>query len=164
MQRVDRILARRYHLQTADRQDAIAEALLACVTAGGAIRVDMDGFFLVIACRRACDFWRRKSRETALTKKVALPEPGKGFEERLLLEEIAQHFFAAKPTLEKSRALRVIRKILAGAGFSEACRTTGIPRGSRRRYRSALQSCFQNVLHSSPGPDASCDCASANRE
>ncbi len=150
VQRVDKILACRYRLQTDDRQDVIAAALLACVRASKVIRTNMNGFFRVVACRRACDFCRRKSRKDDVVSQIEPPEPGREFEERILLEEVAERFFADKSPREKRRALQIVRSLLAGAGFSEACRTAGIPLGSRTRYRSALQRCFQNVLHWSP--------------
>jgi hypothetical protein len=41
----------------------------------------------------------------------------------------------------------VVREVLDGASFAEACQSAGIPRGSQGRYRHALQRCFQTVLH-----------------
>ncbi len=146
VQRVDKILARTYHLQTADRQDVIAEALLECVRVREAIRKNMDGFFLVVARRRACDFWRRRSREDALAANAAPSNPGKDETQVMLLEEAAACFFAARTPLEGHRAQCAVREILEGATFTEACRAAMIPRGSQGRYRLLLRQCFWDVL------------------
>jgi hypothetical protein len=115
----------------------------------------MDGFFLAVARRRACDFWRRKSREDALTANAAPSNPGKDETEVMLLEEVAARFFAARPPLEGHRAQSVVREILEGAAFTEACRAAMIPRGSQGRYRLLLRQCFWDVLHLDRKPNAS---------
>jgi len=115
----------------------------------------MDGFFLVVACRRACDFWRRKSREEAPKANTAPSNPGKDETEKMLLKEVAVRFFAARATLEEHRAQSVVREILEGATFTEACRAAMIPRGSQGRYRLLLRQCFWDVLHFDRKPNGS---------
>ena len=147
VQRVDRILARHYRLQPADRQDVIAEALLVCFRARGLVRTNINGFFVVVARRRACDFWRHKSHEDALAGKAIPSAPGSDRHGMMLLEEIVETSLAEHPALKRRRAQKVVREVLEGASFTEACRASGIPRGSQGRYRSMLQQCLRDVLH-----------------
>ncbi len=141
------MLARSYRLQAADREDVIAESLLECLKTGGLIQKNVDGFFFVVARRRASDLCRRKMREEAL--------PGDGLSSEahteqgaiMLLQEVAGRFFATRPRLARCRARSVLRDLVDGAGFAEACRSAGIPRGSQGRYRFLLQQCFREVLH-----------------
>jgi predicted nucleic acid-binding Zn-ribbon protein len=61
---------------------------------------------------------------------------------------------AGQPTAKKP-AQRVVREILGGATFTEACRAAMIPRGSQGRYRLLLRKCFWDVLHLDRRPNTS---------
>ena len=63
-----------------------------------------------------------------------------------MLQRIAERFFAHKPQVERLRIQIVLREILDGASFTEACQTAKIPRGSQGRYRKVLQQCFRDTL------------------
>lgn len=154
VQSVDRMLERQYHLQRADRQDAIAEALLECVRARAYAPMNMAGFFVVVARRRACDFWRRRQRQGADKMRCSQADAGSNQNEITVLLDVANRFFASRPALERHRGQVVVREVLEGATFTEACRSAGIPRGSQGRYRSLLQQCFGKALHVRlpPGP------------
>lgn len=154
VQEVDRILARHYRLQPADREDVIAEALLECLRARWLVRTNMNGFFVVVARRRACDFWRRKGREERLAARAPASNPGNE-DGVILIGEVVERFFAGKSPLARCRAQRIVREILDGSAFSEACRAARVPRGSQGRYRSMLQQCLGDVLHLGHKPNAS---------
>ena len=146
VQRVDRILARHYRLQLVDRQDVIAESLLECLRARGLVRTSINGFFVVVARRRACDFWRRKCREERVAAKAPAFISGNE-DEVILIGEVVERFFAGKSPLARCRAQCIVREILDGSTFSEACRAARVPRGSQGRYRTLLRECFRDVLH-----------------
>jgi DNA-directed RNA polymerase specialized sigma24 family protein len=147
VQRVNRLLARNYRLKPADRQDVIADALLECLRAGGEVRRNINSFFIAVARRRACDFWRRKSREDRFATKVLPPNSGDDRNERTLLEEFVEKILAAKSAPKRRRAQKIVHGVLEGASFTEACRAAMIPRGSQGRYRAMLQQCLDDVLH-----------------
>ena len=46
---------------------------------------------------------------------------------------------STRSRLYRRRLLAVTSRILGGATFAEACRASGIPRGSQGRYRKSLQ-------------------------
>ena len=120
----------------------IASALLDFTAMRRTGRECGDGLFLVIAHRRACDFWRAHRVELPLeaaSRVASVPQEARlaerAIEERLL------HSTLERGLLERRRLLRITHRILAGASFTEACRAAGVPRGSQARYRERLR-CF----------------------
>jgi hypothetical protein len=136
-----RVVKRRHHVPDQDVDDVIATALLDFTVVRRSGRECGDGLFLVIAHRRACDFWRAHRDDLPLeaAERVwSVPQDARlaerAIEERLLQSTIR------RGARERRRLLRITHDILAGASFAEACRATGVPRGSQARYRETLKS------------------------
>lgn len=146
LRRADEILLRRFHLQLADRQDVIAQALLDYLRAPTA-NSSSEGLFLTILRRRACDFWRKARREEPISAEPSYSEEYLEETNLQVLQRVANQFFAAKAPSERRRAKHVLAEIVDGASLTEACQIAGISRSSRRRYRYLLQECFREVLH-----------------
>jgi DNA-directed RNA polymerase specialized sigma24 family protein len=142
-----RLLIRQYHAPAQDIDDLIGQALLDFVTVARAGRPCQDGLFLVIARRRACDFWRKRHAELPLD---AARNVGYTLDDTHLQGQIIQRRLAretlSKGHLAKGRLRAITDRILAGSSFSEACKASGIPRGSRGRYRHALRSFVEGLL------------------
>jgi len=155
-----RLLLRQYHAHAQDIDDLIGQALLDFVTVARDGRPCQDGLFLVIVRRRACDFWRRRHAELPLD---AARNVGYTFDDTQLQGQIIQRRLAratlSKSHLAKGRLRAITDRILAGSSFSEACEAIGVPRGSRERYRHALQGFVQTLV---PGHHA--DVARRNGE
>jgi DNA-directed RNA polymerase specialized sigma24 family protein len=134
------LVRRQYQIRAQDVDDIIAQALLDFVKADRRGRPCSDGLFLVIARRRACDFWR--NRRTELPIAAASSVASKMDEGQLLERTIQERLLRAgssRGRINKRRLLGITSRILAGATFAEACRAAGIPRGSQGRYRRTLQ-------------------------
>jgi len=150
-----RLLFRQYHSNAQDIDDLIGQALLDFVAAARTGRPCQDGLFLVILRRRACDFWRRRHAEVPLD---AARDVGYALDDTRLQTQFIQRRLAratlTKGVLAKVRLRAITDRILAGLSFSEACAATGIPRGSRERYRHALRSFVDTIMGTShPGDD-----------
>ncbi len=135
-----RLLARRYHVPAQDVDDVIANAILDFILVGSSGRPCKDGLFLVIAQRRACDFWRAHRSELPLeaASRVAC-ELDKDHLERRAIQERLLRTASVRSRLDTKRLLGIMRAIFAGASFAEACRQTAIPRGSQGHYRRFLR-------------------------
>ena len=118
----------------------IAEALLDYVRAARRGCLCSDGLFLVIVRRRACDFWRGHANELPLKAASSVAcKPNDGpLLERTLRDRLLRLSTARSP-LHRRRLLAITSRIFEGATFAEACRASGIPRGSHGRYRKSLQ-------------------------
>jgi len=138
-----RLLIRHYRIPSADIEDLVAESLLDYLK----VPRRRDGLLLTIAHRRACDFWRRRPVELPLAAaEDAICPPAQDGLDAELLERTASRFLSSRNRLDKERLLRVLHEILAGASFSEACRASGVPRGSQPRYRHTLRQCFESSV------------------
>ncbi len=142
----DDVLRRRYHLQPADRQDIISQAALDYLKSPDQDRIPADRLFLAIVRRRACDFWRQKGREDELLLRGSSSEPMFEYSNLNSLQDIALRFFSTRTPLDRRRAGAILREILGGASFAEACRSARVPRGSQPRYRRLFQDCFRDSL------------------
>jgi DNA-directed RNA polymerase specialized sigma24 family protein len=146
-----RLVRRQYQVRVEDADDVIAEALLDFVREQRRGRPCGDGLFLVIVRRRACDFWRGRRREVPLGSASSV---ACRLDDRHLLEEKIQErllrLSTARSRLHRRRLLSVTKRIFEGATFSEACRASGIPRGSHGRYRLYLRSLLLSVGLDSP--------------
>jgi DNA-directed RNA polymerase specialized sigma24 family protein len=147
-----RLIRRRYHASAQDTDDLVGQALLDFVEAGRGGRPCRDGLFLVIAHRRACDFWRRHRTELPLeaAAAVAYALDDSRLDERILRRRLRQAILAGS-RLDKRRILGITNEILSGASFADACRATGVPRGSQGRYRQALRGLLAVELGLCPG-------------
>jgi hypothetical protein len=144
--RADGMLCRRYHLDVADRQDVIAQALLNYVTVAEEIRASENGLLFVLVRRRACDFLRHRGREGAVLADEISSNSHADQANAGMLQRIAERFFAKKQESEQVRIQIVLREIFDGATFTEACHVARIPRGSQGRYRKVLRQCFRDTL------------------
>jgi DNA-directed RNA polymerase specialized sigma24 family protein len=135
-----RRLARRQRLCREDADDVVAQAFLDFVRADRGGRRCDDGLFLVIVRRRISDFWRSRRSEIPLreTPSVACRIDDRHLVERALQERLLR-MSVARGRLDKRRLLAVTTRIFAGSTFAEACRASGIPRGSQARYRRTLR-------------------------
>jgi len=146
-----RLARRRHNLRREDADDIVAQALLDFVRADRGGRQCDDGLFLVIVRRRISDF--RRSRRSELPLGEA-PSAACRIEDGHLVERTLQErlirMSAARGRLDKRRLLAVTTRIFAGSTFAEACRVSGIPRGSQSRYRRILQELLGTSLDRAP--------------
>jgi hypothetical protein len=133
-----RLLSRNYRVRPEDIDDTIQQALLdfirAVKTEGS---TSQDGLFVVIVRRRAVDSWRRRREPRppgVESRFCARSEPGlESFELREHLSWVMR-----RARLDRGPWPDLVRHILAGDRFPEACKAAGIPEGSRGRYRRRL--------------------------
>ncbi len=143
---VSHLLVNRYHVKSADVDDLLSDITVDYLTALHRDHTSPGGLFITIALRRACDYWRHIQR----LRPVPRSQPAAinlDHLEAAMLQRQLERFLSNWPVLRRDRLLGVLREILGGASFPEACRTMGIPRGSQGRYREALRACFQNTVH-----------------
>jgi len=135
-----RLVRRQYQVGWEDAEDVVAEALLDFVRASRRGAACNDGLFLVIVRRRACDFWRNRRHDLPLgaAEAVACRLNVDSLMERTLRDRLLG-ISSTRSRLYRRRLLAVTSRILGGATFAEACRASGIPRGSQGRYRKSLQ-------------------------
>jgi DNA-directed RNA polymerase specialized sigma24 family protein len=98
-----------------------------------------DGLFLVIARRRASDFWRHRKVERSFRASASTSLPDRERIDSVLIGRSLLRFVRGRTDLEKQRLLEVARAAIEGSSFAEACRIAGIPRGSQGRYREILK-------------------------
>ena len=141
------MIRRKHHIPEQEVDDVVASALLDFTIARSHGRECGDGLFLVIAHRRACDFWRTRHAELPLD---AASRVANSFEDRHLDErEIQQSLFRCtlhRGVIERRRLLWITNRILGGESFSEACRASGVPRGSQTRYRERLRGFLEDPV------------------
>lgn len=136
--RVRRMLTQRLGMQPADAEDVMSEAVLEVLSAPRDYSRS-DGLFLVIARRRAFDFWRHRKVELSFREMPTFSLPDRDHIDSVLLQRSLLRFVQGKTELEQSRVLGVARAVLEGSSYAEACRKSGIPRGSQGRYRETLK-------------------------
>lgn len=146
----ERVLTDRYHVPKSELADLIGQALLDCFAAKKQEAcASQDGLFLVIAQRRGCDFWRRRRFLLPLEAASSLScEPDQARLESESIVRVAVTFTLQETRLDARRVARIVRGILTGLLFEEACRAANVPRGSRGRYRTALRRCFRPLAES----------------
>lgn len=135
---VRRMLTTRYRMQSEDVEDLVSQTFLDCLQASGAGTSD-DGLFLVIARRRVSDFWRHRKVELSFKAASKSSLPDREHIDAVLLERALLRFIQGRTELEKTRILEVARAVVQGYSYAEACRSSGIPRGSQGRYREILK-------------------------
>jgi DNA-directed RNA polymerase specialized sigma24 family protein len=125
-----------------DAEDIVADALLDFVRAGRRGMRLGDGLFLVIVRRRVCDFWRRRRCDVPLGAAVSL---ACGPDEAALLQRSLEDGLrrVRRTRADRERLVGVTTRILAGDTFAEACKATGIPRGSQNRFRKTLRTLLE---------------------
>jgi DNA-directed RNA polymerase specialized sigma24 family protein len=140
------MLLHRHGLQPADAEDVISQSMVDILSAP-ANGSKSDGLFLVIARRRAVDFLRKRAREQSLSagRPLAVP-PERSHLERELLARAIRRYASEKNNLDTARLLAVADSVLDGSSFSQACRESGIPRGSQSRYRKTLGDFLNRLL------------------
>jgi DNA-directed RNA polymerase specialized sigma24 family protein len=146
VERVRRMLFHRNRLQPADVEDVISQSMVDFLSAP-ANPSSNDGLFLVIARRRAADLLRGRARERSLSggrPLTVLPE--RSHLERELLARAIRRYASEKNNLDATRLLAVAVRVLDGSSFSQACRESGIPRGSQSRYRKTLREFLDRLL------------------
>ena len=133
-------------MQPEDLDDVISQSVLDYLRASKAAGRGTNALFLVIARRRACDFYRHRPNDLPLmnAREPSTP-PDREHLESQLLDRILLRFAARHPHLNSRRLLGLVRGMRAGESFAAACRSEGVPRGSRSRYRAALKECFRDV-------------------
>lgn len=135
---VQRMLASRYRMQPEDVEDLISQTFVDFLQAQPDAGKSGDGLFLLIARRRAADFWRHRKVELSLKAGPSSSPPDREHLESVLLERVLIRFVHGSSDLERKRVLEVARAVIAGRSFAEACRDVGIPRGSQGHYRETL--------------------------
>ncbi len=140
--RVRHALLHRFNLQPEDVDDVIGDSFVDYFgnhgnSPGG------DGLFAVIAHRRACDLNRQRRRELPLPAGFQLAAfPDREHLQREELESAIRRFASGRRNLDPNRLLAVVGRVLEGSSLAEACRESGIPRGSQSRYRKTLRLFF----------------------
>ena len=149
-----RLVRRQYQVRYEDADDIIAQALLDFVRAADRCgRRCSDGLFLVIVRRRICDFWRSRRSELPLRAASSVPcRIDDGHLVERTLQERLLRVSTARGRLDRRRLLAVTTQIFAGSTFAEACRASGIPRGSQGRYRQTLRELFAMGLDPTTSP------------
>jgi DNA-directed RNA polymerase specialized sigma24 family protein len=106
-----------------------------------------DGLFMVIARRRAVDFLRRRSRERSLSvgRPLTVP-PERSHLYGELLARAIRRYAAETRNADAERLVGVAARALEGSTFAQACRESGIPRGSQSRYRKTLAAFLDRLL------------------
>lgn len=138
LERVRRMLIQRYRMQSADVEDVISDSVVKFLTAPSEAK--SDGLFVVIARRRAIDFLRSRSREVRLSERRQFEvPPNRDHLERELLARAIRRYASEKKNADVERLLAVAGRVLEGLSFVEACRESGIPRGSQNRYHKSLE-------------------------
>lgn len=150
------LLIRKFRFSILDVEDVLAQAMADYLLAVKRLAAS-GGLFLVIVHRRAADLRRRLSLERRAIVAAAVSGdslPDGALEECFLLGTAAR-FAQSRPRLHRGRLVAVVRRVLGGDTLAEACRESGVPRGSQRRYRLVLQECFRTLKRSpSPGEAA----------
>ncbi|HSE44080.1 MAG TPA: hypothetical protein VLA89_02000 [Gemmatimonadales bacterium] len=141
LRQVRRLFDRHYGIPPDDIDDLVGEALVDYVRTGKS----GDRLFFVIASRRACDFCRRRRRKPVFETTESLSTAPSLNLETEMFEGMVARFSKARPRLDKPRLLGVVRDIMEGYSFAEACRQNGIPRGSQARCRTTLRECFDSL-------------------
>jgi DNA-directed RNA polymerase specialized sigma24 family protein len=125
-------------MQSADVEDVIGDSVLKFLSAPS--QAKSDGLFVVIARRRAIDFLRNRSREVPLSERRRLAvSPNRDHLETELLSRAIRRYASGKKNADVERLLGVADRVLEGLSFVEACRESGIPRGSQNRYHKSLE-------------------------
>lgn len=148
--KVRRLLLRRVGLPASEVDDVVAEAYLRLLASRAYVR-NPRRLLDTIAIRCGCDYWRRRSGERPLGERPegSVEIEQKNLEESLLLDAVFR-FVAGRRRLCRRRMIRLVLEILRDASFAGACDSSGIPRGSRERYRRDLRECF-GFLVAHPG-------------
>ena len=139
LERVRRMLVHRYRLQLADAEDVVSASVLALLSTPANYSTG-DGLFLAIVRRRAVDFLRSRNREVPLPQRRPLSvPPDRDHLERDLLARAIRRYAAERKNADADRLIGVADRVQEGLSFVEACRESGIPRGSRNRYHKSLE-------------------------
>jgi hypothetical protein len=140
-----RLIARRFHIPSQDVDDVVAASVLDFLSVGCSGRPCRDGLFLIIAQRRACDFWRAYRAQLGLdaASRVGCMPNVSRLEERMIQRQLLRA--AVGTRLDARRLLGITSRIFAGESFTEACRGIGVPRGSQGRYRQALRDLLERT-------------------
>lgn len=136
---VRRMLTTRYRMQPEDVDDLISQTFLDWLQAHHPEGNSDDGLFLLIAHRRAADFWRHRKVELSLRAGPSSSPPDREHLESVLLERALLQFARGKTELERRRLVKAAMAAIESGSFAEACRASGIPRGSQARYRETLK-------------------------
>jgi len=133
-------------MQPADVEDVISDAMVKFLSPS-AHQSNKDGLFVVIARRRAIDLLRNRSREVPLSehRQLAVP-PDRDHLDRELLARAIRTYAAERKNADAGRLLAVADGVLEGLSFVEACRESGIPRGSQSRYLKNLEEFLDRLL------------------
>lgn len=136
VERVRKMLLHRHRLQPADVEDVMSDSMVDLLSSPS----KSDGLFLVIARRRAVDFLRRRARERPLSagRPLTVP-PERSHLKRELLARAIRRYASERKNLDTARLLAVAERVFDGSSFSQACRESGIPRGSQSRYRRTFE-------------------------
>jgi DNA-directed RNA polymerase specialized sigma24 family protein len=133
------MLVHRHRLQPADVEDVLSQSILDFLSAALVDHPKNDGLFLVIARRRAVDFIRDRDRERTLYEdRRPSTSPDRTHLEKDLMARAIRRYASENKNLDEKRLLAVADQVFEGASFAEACRESGIPRGSQNRYRRTL--------------------------
>jgi DNA-directed RNA polymerase specialized sigma24 family protein len=139
------MLLHRHRLQPADVEDVVSEAVVEVLSAPAGYSSG-DGLFVMIAQRRALDLLRKRSREVPLRERRLTIPPDRTHLDIELIERAIRRYAAKNPNTDAERLLGVTRRALQGSTFVEACRESGIPRGSQSRYRKTLEGFLDRFL------------------
>jgi DNA-directed RNA polymerase specialized sigma24 family protein len=133
------MLIHRHQMQPADVEDVLSDSVVKFLSAPAG-QSSTDGLFVVIALRRAIDLLRSRSREVPLSERqqLAVP-PDRDHLEKELLARAIRRYASGRKNADAERLLGVAGRVLEGLSFVEACRESGIPRGSRSRYHKNLE-------------------------
>lgn len=149
------LLRRSFRIPVADLDDVLGDALLEFLRAGRETLANPDGFFLVIARRRAIDYRRSLKARRLPSEHAGFQEPDTEHLEVDLIERWVSRRVCRADRASRTRLNSIVHEILAGKPFSEACEASQVPRGSQSRYREALKRYLGPLKRSLSSPASS---------
>jgi DNA-directed RNA polymerase specialized sigma24 family protein len=122
-------------MRPADVEDVIGDAIVECLRFAQTSGIT-DGLFLVIAQRRALDLLRNRKREIQLSAgDQPATAPNREHLEEELFERAIHRYASVRRNVDETRLRALAGRVFEGCSLAEACRESGIPRGSQNRYR-----------------------------
>jgi DNA-directed RNA polymerase specialized sigma24 family protein len=131
------LLRRRFHIPACDIEDVLSDAVVSLLSIDPARVREPDALFVTLAQRRACDYVRRRAASRRPLEEPEALAPDESRADFYLIERALQRHPGQKAF--RVKVIRLLRDLESGASVPEALDAASIPRGSRQRYRAALQ-------------------------